>query len=212
MAFGLKSIPVVNAATSIVSNPKSILKYTLPGQFLANNKAPALNLPETSVYQTSPYESILSQRALSQGPTQAAQYQMDELNRTGMNQIGQMGAQTQSAAAQGLSNLAMRGGAQSGARERLQSQAAKATGLGQQGIYGNMLAERSNILSQDEQNKQGLLSMLSQQANDRYTAQMQADAARQGIEAQYNIANRPGLNNLFGLGNVINKGSNKIFG
>lgn len=172
------------------------------GKLLSPEK---LKLEKIPGYNVSPYEEMLKQRALSQGPSEQAKYLMSMSETEGQNQLASNMANNEGMAQAGISNLAMRGGVGSGARERLMQGANKNTMIGNQGIYGNMLQSKNAILAQDEANKQGIMQGLQGLYDNRRSDDMKAWAAQQSAQAQYKTANSPGINNLWGIGNLPQK-------
>lgn len=115
--------------------------------------------------------SQIRSRAMSQGPSTWANMMLQKQNMETQGLQDQAAQQQRGAQAGALSSLAMRGGIGGGARTRLASQGAKDL------LFANQAAARQgsmgkfNILGQDEQQKQQLLSgvadteLKSQQGN-----------------------------------------------
>jgi len=104
--------------------------------------------------------SPLLQTATANGPSQGAQF-LTELQKLGeQEQLGKVAGDVNTAAAQAQQRLAMRGGLESGARERIAENLAKQSLFAKQAIRGAGAKERLGILSDDEKQKLALLSGL----------------------------------------------------
>lgn len=159
-------------------------------------------------------------RATAQGPTQQAQYLMDANQRNTQNLMGQAEDQGRGQLASMTGQLAMRGGLDSGARERLASQSGFQTLLNKQRISNDAAGNNLNILAQDEAQKSQLMqalpqSLLAQAGFERggkqfdigntlatvggkYAEDMSAWGANQAAREQAKLANKN--RGLLGLG------------
>lgn len=165
--------------------------------------APKLDMPNFPMYQESEYEKMLGSYAKSQGPSAQAQYLLGEQQRAGTEAAGAASQRAMSDTRSALSQLAQKGGTSTGMRSRFARQGLEQAAQGGQSIYGQLLGQKAQTLAGDEASKLSTAANLSQLANDRYAAMLQAEAAKRQAQAQYNIATRPGLSNLFGVANLL---------
>lgn len=162
-----------------------------------------LNLPGMPEYQKSQYEDLLSQRALAQGPSQQANYLMQQAGN--QNQAALEGLQrgNMSMANSAIGRLGM-GGMQSGSRERLLGNAQRQNALGSQSQYANFANQKLGILGQDEANKQNILQGLQTLYDKRWSDQMSALAGQNSAKSQYDTAMNTG--GIFGSGGILGTG------
>tara|TARA_Y100000296_G_C5180060_1_gene263666 strand:+ start:6351 stop:7037 length:687 start_codon:yes stop_codon:yes gene_type:complete len=122
---------------------------------------------------TNPYESIggdalnkLYERATSEGPTQSAQYLMDQnnalTNQARSNQKQQNAGQFQSL----VNNMAMRGGMDRGSRLRSMNQMNRNNMMSDQNLNVNRLNNEMDILQKDEASKFSLLGQMPSRTLD----------------------------------------------
>lgn len=162
----------------------------------------------------------LQSQATSEGPTQSAQYLMDQNKRNLANNLSaadQGAAQERSSA---ISNLAMRGGADAGAMERIGKSSMVNNMLNKQRLRNDAAGSDLEVLAKDEAQKlqtmQALPSQLLAQAGfeqggkqfdisntlntmgNKYNQDMAAWAANQTAREQAQLANKP--SGLLGLG------------
>jgi hypothetical protein len=104
----------------------------------------------------------LVSRATSQGPTQQAKYLQDANQRNMQNSMAQAEEAGRGQLASMTGQLAMRGGLDSGARERLGSQAGFQTLMNKQRIANDASGRDLDILAQDEAQKTGMMQALPQ--------------------------------------------------
>lgn len=154
---------------------------------------------EPEQYQESEYGKRLQQIALSEGPSAGAQRQLELQGIMGSRDISGARAQAAQEAGSAMSTLSRQGGMSGGQRERMLQSAGQRAAEAKQSIYGNMAANRAAALAQDEANKLQIMGNLRQGDIDMYNTRQAADAARYAGRAQYDIANKPGFGNLFGL-------------
>lgn len=158
--------------------------------------------------------------ATASGPSQTAQYLQDANKRNMNNSLDQAEALGRGNMASMNSNLAMRGGLDSGARERMGRAGGFETMMNKQRIMNDASGADLDILAKDEQNKQGMLQALPasllaqagfQQGNKRfdientlntvgnkYNTDMSGWAANQAAREQAQLANKK--DGLLGLG------------
>lgn len=145
------------------------------------------NLDPRFVQSMSPQMQALSDKAMTEGDTVAAQLARE---RQGiMAQASQDALQRQgaSALAGGMRNLAMRGGAGIGSRERLNRDIARGLMTGQQGIGRENRLANLAISSQDEAMKNQLLGqtgMVAQKVEEANINRLQQDILNQNLAAQ----------------------------
>lgn len=124
-------------------------------------------MPQAATQSQSVLEQLIS-RATSQGPSQQAQYLQEANQRNIQNSLGQAEELGRTAQAQMGQQLAMRGGLDSGARERMARSGNLSTMLNKQRILNDGQGADLNILAQDEGQKlqtlQALPSSLLSQA------------------------------------------------
>lgn len=146
------------------------------------------NLPDNFMVHapgTSPAEEELRRRSMtSPGDSPWARYQLAQSKMDEARGLGDAGGQVSADMAQARSNLAMRGGATSGARERIAEQGMRDRLLATQGVRGNAAAERMNIRGQDAQNSNQLLQALNSTEQARDQSNLQAQEFNTGN--QYN--------------------------
>ena len=104
--------------------------------------------------------SALRDKANAQGDTQWASLQRQGLQDSYGHQMGDLQQQNATGQAQARSSMAMRGGLGGGSRERLASQGALNTMMGQQGLGRDLASNNLNLSIQDEEMKNSALSTL----------------------------------------------------
>jgi hypothetical protein len=156
----------------------------------------------------------------SQGPSQQAQYLQGANTRNMNNSLDQADGLGRANTANVTSNLAMRGGLDSGSRERVAKAGGFETMMGKQKIMNDAAGANLDILSKDESQKTSMLQALPasllaqagfQQGNKqfdiantldtvggKYNTDMSAWAANQAAREQAQLANKK--QGLLGLG------------
>lgn len=151
-------------------------------------------------------------RATAEGPSASAKYLMEANTRNTNNSLDQAEALGKSTAAGVTSNLAMRGGLDSGSRERIGRSTGLETMMNKQRILNDSQGSNLDILAKDEAGKTQMMqalpaSLLAQagyeQGNRRfdientlntvggkYNADMQAWGANQAAREQAQLANK----------------------
>jgi hypothetical protein len=207
---GVNVPDATNKAAWTLSSPDGHLRNDLQ---LGSNMPGAFN-------QSQDVLNNLQARSTTAGPTQQAQYLQDANNRSLGNNLQASDANTNSAVANATSNLAMRGGADAGARERLDRGANFQNMQDQSRLRNDAAGANTNILAQDEgqklQTMQGLSPQLLNQAGfqqngkqfdinntlntigGKYNTDMGAWAANQSAREQAQLANKN--KGLLGLG------------
>lgn len=162
----------------------------------------------------------LQARATATGPSQSAQYLQGANERNTNNSLAQAAQMSRSGLADATSGMAMRGGLDAGARERMAKSNNFSAMMGKQKILNDSAGNNLNILSQDENQKTQMMqalpsSLLAQAGFDRagkqfdisntlstvgnkYQTDMQAWGANQAAREQAQLANKP--QGLLGLG------------
>jgi hypothetical protein len=158
--------------------------------------------------------------ATAQGPSDQAKYLQDANKRLMNNSLDQAEALGKGNLAGMTSNLAMRGGLDSGARERLNKGSGFETMMNKQRIMNDAAGANLDILAKDESSKLDTLKALPasllaqagfQQGNkqfdiqntlntvgNKYSTDMQAWGANQAAREQAQLANKK--SGIFGLG------------
>lgn len=162
----------------------------------------------------------LQDRAMADGPSAQAKYLQGANQRSMENAMGQADQMSGAAQAQATSRMAMRGGVDSGNRERMAKSFGFENLMNKQRIANDARGADLNILSQDEAGKESLMkalpaSLLGQAGFEqdqkrfditntlntvggKYNADMSAWGANQTAREQAELANKK--NGLFGLG------------
>lgn len=120
------------------------------------------NMPAAAGQSQSVLNQLMS-RATSQGPSQQANYLMDANQRNTQNQLGQAEEMGRGQMASATGQMAMRGGLDAGARERMGSQGGFQTLMNKQKIMNDSAGSNLNILAQDEAQKTGMMQALPSQ-------------------------------------------------
>ncbi len=164
--------------------------------------------------------NTLQSRANAVGPSQSAQYLQGANNRGMMNSLDDATRAAATGQAQAVGNMAMRGGVDSGNRERMGKSFGMENLMNSQRIRNDARGADLNILAQDEQNKESLMkalpSQLLQQAgfeqdgkrfdigntlntvSGKYKEDMSAWAGNQAAREQAQLSNKKG--GALGLG------------
>lgn len=104
----------------------------------------------------------LKKRVLTEGPSAWANLMIEKQKVEEQSQREAADRQTRAALATGYSDLAMRGGLRSGARERLAGNSLRDLMLNRQNVLRGGTQNRLGILSTDEQNRMNLLPQFAQ--------------------------------------------------
>lgn len=142
-------------------------------------------------------------RATGEGPSQSAKYLLDQQEMINSKATNDLRNDMNSATATGISNLAMHGGIDQAARERILNNSGTNYARAASDIFGQGEANRLGILANDENQKLGLLQGL-------YGNEMDTNRYNTGLENQgkmTNLANlieegRYGYNNRFNIWNT----------
>lgn len=164
---------------------------TAPSPFTAQTYNPTSYSASTTSVAGPNQDALnaLKSRAMAQGdsPWAALQKQQNELNRT--TQMDQAGASALGASDMARSELAMRGGLESGASERIAENSARDLNANRAGIGRAAQSNALNIGISDDQTKMGLLSQLPgiDLANANFNlGQAQFNTGAQNAASQFN--------------------------
>lgn len=175
--------------------------------------------PQSQMQSQSTLNSLV-ERANAQGPTQQAQYLQQANQRNMQNSLGQAEDAGRSQMASMAGQMAMRGGLDAGARERMNRSVGMGTMMNKQRIMNDAAGSDLNILAQDEAQKTSMMQALPSQllaqagferggkqfdiantlqtVGGKYDADMSAWAANQTAREQAQLANKN--RGLLGLG------------
>lgn len=155
-----------------------------PGTVLMRNEAGELS--DRFLQTMSPEYLALQQKAMTEGDTESATLAREMQGLADTQQRDTMSAQAASALTGGMQNLAMRGGAGQGSRERLNRDISRNLMAGTQGIGRDSRMANLAISQQDEQMKNSLLAQtgqVGQQIQEGNIGRLQQDIRDQNIGA-----------------------------
>lgn len=144
------------------------------------------NLDDRFLQTMSPEYLALQQKGMAEGDTRGAELARQMQGMQDVQQRDVMNAQAQSALTGGMQNLAMRGGAGIGSRERLNRDVGRQLMAGSQGIGRDSRMANLAISQQDEQMKNELLGQVggvSQKIDEGNISRLQQDIRDQNIAA-----------------------------
>lgn len=201
------------------ATPRPDWSLSTPDGHLRSDLLLGNSMPQ-SAGQSQDMLNQLQTRATAQGPSQQAQYLQDANTRNMNNNLDQASATAAGQMAGMNTNLAMRGGLDAGARERIGRSMNTDTLFNKQKVMNDASGNNLNILANDEANKQQIMqslpsSLLAQagfeQGNKqfdiqntlgtvggKYATDMNAWAANQSAREQAQLANKK--SGLLGLG------------